>query len=188
LSNEIKVVVGAGDYNKGDDWLHTQEDELSLIVEEHWHNRFLPESITAILAEHVWEHLTYEEGIEAAKICKKYLMSGGYVRCAVPDGFFPNEEYQDFVKIGGPGPKDHPAASHQIVHNFNTITSMFRSAGFEVNLLEYCDEEGNFHYNPWDVKKGFIYRSKRFDYRNQNGKLEFASLIIDAIKPLKLRK
>jgi predicted SAM-dependent methyltransferase len=60
---------------------------------------------------------------------------------------------------------------------------MFESAGFEVQLLEYCDENGEFHYNYWDEAKGFIYRSKRFDHRNQNGQLGFVSLILDAIKP-----
>jgi predicted SAM-dependent methyltransferase len=69
---------------------------------------FTHNSITAILAEHVWEHLTFEEGVQAAKNCYKYLKPGGYVRCAVPDGYFPDEEYQNIVKIGGPGPKDHP--------------------------------------------------------------------------------
>lgn len=33
-----------------------------------------------------------------------------------------------------------------------------------------------------DVKEGCIYRSQRFDHRNQNEKLEFASLIADAVK------
>lgn len=65
----------------------------------------------------------------------EFLRPGGYVRCAVPDGYFPNEEYQRGVQIGGPGPVDHPAASHKIVHNFRSITSMFNAAGFKVSLL-----------------------------------------------------
>lgn len=51
---------------------------------------------------------------------------------------------QNIVQIGGPGPKDHPAASHKIVHNYKTLTKMFETAGFEVVLLEYCDENGSF--------------------------------------------
>jgi predicted SAM-dependent methyltransferase len=105
-----------------------------------------------ILAEHVWEHLTYEEGIRAAEICYKYLKPKGYIRCAVPDGFFPDEDYHNAIKIGGPGPKDHPAASHKIVHNYKSLTSMFEEAGFRVELLEFCDEEGKFFYNHWDEK------------------------------------
>ncbi|WP_175532600.1 SAM-dependent methyltransferase [Paenibacillus sp. yr247] len=163
--------------------MHTQEEELNLLKKDNWDRRFSPNSITAILAEHVWEHLTYDEGIQAAMICIEYLKPGGYIRCAVPDAFFPNEDYQNIVKIGGPGSKDHPAASHKIVHTYRTLKTMFESVGFQVQLLEYCDENGEFHYNYWDEAKGFIYRSKRFDHRNQNGQLGFVSLIVDAIKP-----
>jgi len=180
---EIKVVVGAGDYDKGSDWLHTQEEELSLLREEDWRAKFTPGSITAILAEHVWEHLTFDEGVEAAEICYKYLKSGGYIRCAVPDAYFPDEEYQKFVLIGGPGPQDHPAASHKIVHDYRSLTSMFEKSGYRVKLLEYCDEAGKFHHRDWEKSEGFIYRSKRFDHRNRDGKLGFVSLIVDAIKP-----
>lgn len=59
---------------------------------------------------------------------------------------------------------------------------MFEAAGFTVKLLEYCDEEGEFHYNRWDEKMGFIYRSKRFDHRNIGEKLASVSLIVDAVK------
>ncbi|MCQ6564116.1 class I SAM-dependent methyltransferase [Paenibacillus mendelii] len=179
----IRVVIGSGGSENNAGWLHTEESELSLLVQEDWENRFEFDSIGVILAEHVWEHLTYDEGIQAAKICFKYLKHGGYIRCAVPDGFFPNEAYQNIVKVGGPGPKDHPAASHKIVHTFLSIQSMFEEAGYEVQLLEYCDDNGNFHYNEWDETKGFIYRSKRFDHRNKDGQLGFVSLIIDARKP-----
>ncbi|MFS0779387.1 SAM-dependent methyltransferase [Neobacillus sp. 3P2-tot-E-2] len=180
---EIKVVIGAGEYNNNPGWIHTQEDELNLIDIHTWKGRFDEHSITAILAEHVWEHLTYEEGVNAAKLCFEFLKPSGYIRCAVPDGFFPNEEYQNIVKVGGPGPKDHPVASHKIVHNYKTLSKMFESAGYKVNLLEYCDEYGNFHFNEWDGKDGVIFRSKRFDSRNQGDQLLFPSLIIDAIKP-----
>jgi predicted SAM-dependent methyltransferase len=179
---EIKVVIGAGEYNNNPGWIHTQEEELNLIDMTTWNDKFDNNSITAILAEHVWEHLTYQEGIDAAKLCYKYLKPSGYIRCAVPDGYFPDKGYQNIVKVGGPGPKDHPAASHKIVHNYKTLSAIFEAAGYEVNLLEYCDEEGNFHFNEWDDKDGVIFRSKKFDPRNQGDKLVFPSLIIDAIK------
>lgn len=69
MLEDLKVVIGAGEYNKGEDWIHTQEEDLSLLKEEDWNKRFSHGSISAILSEHVWEHLTYEEGIKAAKIC-----------------------------------------------------------------------------------------------------------------------
>ncbi|PDY45226.1 class I SAM-dependent methyltransferase [Bacillus pseudomycoides] len=182
VKDELKIVVGAGEFNNNPGWLHTNEEELNLLKREDWIKRFNPNSLTAILAEHVWEHLSYEEGVEAAKVCYEFLKNGGYIRCAVPDSFFPDEEYQEGVQVGGPGPLDHPAASHKIVHNYKTMSAMFESAGFQVKLLEYCDESGEFHYTDWDEEEGFIYRSKRFDHRNQDGKLGFVSLIVDAVK------
>lgn len=178
---EFKVVIGAGEYNNNPGWLHTQEEELNLLDETTWSKKFDNSSITAILAEHVWEHLAYEEGIAAAKLCYNYLKPSGYIRCAVPDGFFPDEEYQNIIKIGGPGPIDHPAASHKIVHNYRTLTKLFEDTGFKVNLLEYCDEAGNFHFENWNPQDGVIFRSKKFDPRNQD-QLRAPSLILDAIK------
>ncbi|MFP7254707.1 SAM-dependent methyltransferase [Terribacillus goriensis] len=180
--NEVRVVIGAGPYMNNPDWLHTQEEELNVLDEKTWRTRFCEGSIKAILAEHVWEHLTYEEGLEAAKICLRYLQPSGYIRCAVPDGYFPDDTYQDIVKVGGPGPEDHPAASHKIVYNYKLFTELFQAAGFKVKLLEYCDEEGNFHQNTWDGADGVIFRSKKYDPRNQGEKIVFPSLIIDAIK------
>lgn len=182
-SEGLKVVIGAGEYNNNPDWIQTQETELNLLKRADWEWRFSPNSLKAILAEHVWEHLTYEEGKQAATICFDFLKPGGYIRCAVPDGFFPDEDYQNGVQVGGPGPSDHPAASHRIVHTYMTLKRMFEEAGFQVKLLEYCDEEGEFHYNPWNEADGFIYRSKRFDQRNQTAKLGSLSLIVDACKP-----
>ncbi|WP_164667328.1 class I SAM-dependent methyltransferase [Virgibacillus doumboii] len=179
---ETKIVVGAGDYNNNPGWVHTNDDELDLLNEKTWQNRFKENSISVILAEHVWEHLTYDEGLEAARRCHKYLKQDGYIRCAVPDGYFPDEDYQNTIQIGGPGPIDHPAASHKIVYNYNTLTNLFENAGFEVNLLEYCDENGCFHYIDWDQQDGVIFRSKEVDPRNQGAVVRFPSLILDAIK------
>ncbi|HDR7636950.1 MULTISPECIES: class I SAM-dependent methyltransferase [Bacillus] len=180
--DEIKVVVGAGVFNNNPGWVQTQEDELNLLDNTTWEERFEYNSISAILAEHVWEHLTFEEGVKAAEICYKFLNPSGHIRCGVPDAFFRDETYQNIVQIGGPGPKDHPAASHKIVHNYKTLTKMFEIAGFEVVLLEYCDENGQFYYTEWDANDGVIFRSKRYDSRNRGDKLGFPSLIVDAIK------
>jgi hypothetical protein len=46
---DIKLVIGAGEYNNNPGWIHTQESEIDLLVEETWKNRFYPSSITAIL-------------------------------------------------------------------------------------------------------------------------------------------
>ncbi|WMT39694.1 SAM-dependent methyltransferase [Paenibacillus sp. D2_2] len=181
LIEPIRLIIGASSQSYAG-WIQTQEDELNLLSRSNWEQSFPLGKVKAILAEHVWEHLTYEEGVEAARICFDFLEHQGYIRCAVPDGFFQNEWYQDIVKIGGPGPKDHPAATHKIVHTYKTLSRMFEEAGFKVKLLEYCDEHGQFHFNQWNAEQGFIYRSYRYDHRNQNNELGFVSIIVDAVK------
>ncbi|MFR7993499.1 MAG: class I SAM-dependent methyltransferase [Clostridium sp.] len=180
----MKIIVGAGK-TKYDGWIPTQEDELNLLNMEQWENLKGDKEIEAILAEHVWEHLSLEEGKEAAKNCFRFLKEGGYVRCAVPDKNFKNALYQSTIKIGGPGEENHPATNHKIVYDYKTLVKVFEEAGFEVSLLEYCDEHGDFHYKPWDESKGKIYRSYRFDNRNSSNKLGMVSIIIDAVKPIK---
>jgi len=182
----MKVIIGAGK-TKYDGWIGTQEEELNLLTEEDWGKLFIQESIDALLAEHVWEHLSYEDGIVAARNCYKYLKPGGYIRCAVPDRNFRNESYQNLVQIGGPGPADHPAATHKIVYDYKTFKKVFESAGFEVTLLEYCFENGDFFYTYWNESDGRIGRSFRFDTRNSLEKLGMVSIIIDARKPLVIK-
>lgn len=177
----MKIIVGAGK-TKYDGWVSTQENELDLLSIDQWEKLTKDSEIEAILAEHVWEHLSYEDGIQAAQNCFKYLTVGGYVRCAVPDKNFKNDWYQNMVKIGGPGHDDHPATSHKIVYDYQTLVKVFESAGFKVELLEYCDEQGVFHCKEWDVNKGKICRSYRFDDRNSKNKLGMVSIIIDAKK------
>lgn len=182
----MKIIIGAGQ-TKYDGWIATQESELNLLSTSDWDRSFKIESIDAMLAEHVWEHMTYKEGIMAAENCYKYLKQGGYIRCAVPDKNFRNEWYQNMVQIGGPGPSNHPAATHKIVYDYETIKNVFESVGFEVTILEYCDKNGDFHYTYWNENDGKIGRSFRFDTRNSIEKLGMVSIIIDAKKPLIVR-
>lgn len=36
LQDEIKVVIGAGEYVNNPGWIHTQEEELNLLNEKMW--------------------------------------------------------------------------------------------------------------------------------------------------------
>lgn len=177
----MKIVVGAGKISY-DGWISTQEAELNLLNRMDFERMFSAEKPTAFLAEHVWEHMTFEEGCQAAKNCYDYLADGGYMRVAVPDKNFRSEWYQNMVKVGGNGDPNHPAFSHKIVYDYKTFVQVFAQAGFEVELLEWCDEEGRFHYKYWNEADGRIGRSLRYDTRNVDGKLGMVSLIIDAKK------
>ncbi|MBQ8827143.1 MAG: hypothetical protein IJ007_08620 [Oscillospiraceae bacterium] len=177
----MKIVIGAGK-TEFNGWVSTQEYELDLLNREDFQRMFAQEKPAAFLAEHVWEHMTLEEGIIAAKNCYDFLADGGYIRAAVPDANFRNEWYQNMVKIGGNGDPSHPAFTHKIVYNYKQFCYVFEQAGFEVELLEYCDENGIFHYKYWNEDDGKIGRSLRFDTRNSLKKLGMVSIIIDAKK------
>jgi predicted SAM-dependent methyltransferase len=179
----MKLILGAGK-TSFDGWVSTQETELNLLNRNDFVRQYKEGSIDAMLAEHVWEHMTEEDGIIAAKNCYAFIKCGGYLRCAVPDVNFKNAKYQQMVQVGGPGPIDHPAFSHKIVFDYIRFKRVFEKAGFEVELLEYCDEDGIFHYRYWNENDGKIGRSFRFDTRNGIEELGMVSIIIDAKKPL----
>lgn len=178
----MKIVIGAGK-TRFDGWTSTQETELNLLCRADFERMFAKEKAAAFLAEHVWEHMTLEEGAVAARNCFDFLMAGGYIRVAVPDGNFRSEWYQNIVKIGGNGDPAHPAFTHKVLYDYKLLRQLFEQAGFEVELLEYCDENGAFHYKYWNEADGKIGRSLRFDTRNSLDRLGMVSIIIDAKKP-----
>ncbi len=177
-----RIIVGASSQSYPG-WRQTQRDELDLTSVTDWERIRPPGGLTAVLMEHVWEHLAPTEATLAAGLLFDALAPGGYVRCAVPDVLFPDREYQRIVRVGGPGPADHPAASHRVLYTWQTLPPVFTRAGFDVRLLEWWEDDGVFHAVPWDERDGFIYRSARFDHRNRDGQLGFTSLIIDAVRP-----
>lgn len=183
----MRVVIGAGQ-TKYEGWYCTQESELDLRDPDAFRRVMPAEGVDAFLAEHVWEHLTYEEGIAAAKNCYAALKPGGYIRAAVPDGNFRNQRYQKLIQVGGPGPRDHPAASHKVVYDFVRFARVFETAGFRVRLLEYCDSNGDFHFGYWNPEDGLVGRSYRFDTRNNDEALGMVSIILDAVKEMIVRR
>lgn len=174
----LRIVLGAGGtFHKG--WIHTDIDTLDITSQSNWGSHFVRDSISALLAEHVWEHLTGDEAQKALQNCFSYLRPGGYLRLAVPDGFNPSESYIEYVKVGGSGAG---ADDHKILYNYLSLGKALGLAGFRINLLEYFDEAGKFHQNEWDPEAGRIERSQKFDPRNTAEQLNYTSLIVDAIK------
>jgi predicted SAM-dependent methyltransferase len=174
----IKLVIGAAGIAQKD-WIPSEMHFLNLLNEKDWDKYFTADSIDAIMAEHVWEHLTKDEAIVAAKNCYKYLRTGGYLRLAVPDGYHPSKEYIERVKPGGTGAGSD---DHKLLYNYKTFKEVFESVGFKVKLLEYFNENREFVYNEWSPEDGLIRRSSRFDERNIEKKLSYTSIIINAVK------
>lgn len=178
-SKACKVILGAG-YSPMEGWYATDIEFLNLLKEEDWRSYFDPGSIDAMLAEHVWEHLTPTDGKLAAEMCFRYLRPGGYLRLAVPDGWHPDPSYIEYVRPGGAGVG---ADDHKVLYTQQSMDAMLRSAGFEPKWLEFFDADHQFQYTEWDPADGMVHRSKRFDTRNNGGNLAYTSLIVDAIKP-----
>lgn len=178
LNSPLRIVVGAHGISEHG-WIATERESLNLLNVSDWREYFTNDSIDAILAEHVWEHLTRQDGIEAARNCYRFLKPGGYVRVAVPDGLHPSPEYIERVRVGGSGPA---AWDHKVLYDHRTLSDVFAQAGFKVELLEYHDEEGTFHFTDWDPAEGLIHRSYRFHRPERTRPYRYTSLIIDAKK------
>jgi predicted SAM-dependent methyltransferase len=153
----VKRIIVGSEGDKFEGWVTTERDVLDLLIEADWHQFFIINSLDAILAEHVWEHLTPKEGVVAAKNCF------------------------DFLKPGGSGAG---ADDHKVLYTHKSLSQIFISVGFEVSLLEYFDENGEFIEEKWNASEGFIERSKYFDSRNTSDSLNYTSIILDAIKPV----
>jgi predicted SAM-dependent methyltransferase len=174
-SPKRKIVVGsAGLQSPG--WIATDIQFLNLLKVADWDRFFRADSLDTILAEHVWEHLTCDEGLQAARTCFRFLKTGGYIRVAVPDGLHPDPSYIDYVQVGGPD-------DHKMVYTYKTLRDIFEKSGYRVQLYEYFDEAHKFHFQAWNPEDGMISRSKRFDERNKDGVLNYTSVILDAFKP-----
>lgn len=68
----MKIILGAGK-TVFEGWISTQEEELNLLDRQAFEKQFQKNSIEPMLAEHVWEHMTKEEGMIAAKHCYEFL-------------------------------------------------------------------------------------------------------------------
>jgi len=176
-TGKLQIIIGS-EKTKYDNWLSTNIESLNLLSINSFKNLFGDKKADRFLAEHVFEHISYEDALIALRHCYKYLKKGGAIRIAVPDGFHPNPNYIDMVKPGGFG---YGSDDHKLLYDYKLLSKVLEEAGFKVNLLEYYDEQGEFHFNDWDSKDGHIMRSMRYD-RRFNEPLGYSSLIIEGIK------
>lgn len=179
-ANPLKLIVGSGNLPADNSWITTELNTLDVTNTKNWELLLKGKHVDNVFAEHVWEHLTLEQTQAANMNIFNNLRSGGKLRIAVPDGYKPDEEYINYVKPGGTGAG---ADDHKILYNYQIMKSLLEKAGFKVEVLEYWDEHGEFHFAEWIVDEGKVLRSRRFDHRNATGELKYTSLIVDAIKP-----
>lgn len=174
-TNPLKVIIGAG-ATEFPGWIQTDRDLLDVTSPQDWEALFDPESIDALLSEHMLEHLSDRECQIALGECYKYLKPGALFRVAVPDGFRRDPAY---VAEASP-PKD----GHQVLFNIHSLTAVLEKAGFSTTPLEYFDAHERFHCRPWNIEDGLIQRSAGYDRQEafQRGNLFYTSIIVDARK------
>ena len=102
------------------------------------------------------------------------------MRVAVPDGFHPSQQCQELRRQGG---SEIGSGGHGSLYNHHSFAESFLQVGFQVQLIEFFDQEGVFHSNHWDVSKGMVKRSLLFDERNIDQPFAYTSLVLDAVKP-----
>jgi predicted SAM-dependent methyltransferase len=173
-----KIIVGSS-ATAMSGWISTEYPYVDITKRDLLLDWFGTESVSAILAEHVLEHLTTEEASLALGNLFEILEPGGYFRIAVPDGFHPNINYIDDVKPGGLG---SGSEDHKVLYTITSLTEILVTSGYSVRPLEWFDSEGIFRRNEWSPKDGMVTRSSMFDERNIDKPLSYTSLIVDAYK------
>ena len=160
-------------------WIPSNIDTLDLLQEKDFYRVLGNKKINKVLAEHVFEHLEEEDLLIALKNIHKFLMPGGNIRIAVPDGFHRDPSYIEYVKPGGNGPGGE---DHKLLFNYQIMSNLLVESKFKVKLLEYWDESGKFHTTYQNDNLGYIIRCFINHRYNQDGNPNYTSLIVDAIK------
>lgn len=174
-----KIVVGAGE-TAYPGWVVTNIHNLDITSTNNWTYVFTRNTVDNLLAEHVFEHLTLKQAREAFKLAFQFLKPGGTFRIAVPDGLFPSDDYINYVRPGGVGAG---ADDHKMMYTHRILREELGNVGFDVKLLEYWNEQGDFIFCDWETENnGMVKRTKRYDQRNSDGKLRYTSLLVDAHK------
>jgi predicted SAM-dependent methyltransferase len=191
----VNLVVGArGDQYEG--WVSTERAggaQLDIRQESDWRRYFAPGSIDRIVCEHVLEHMTFEDGFKALSNFRTFLKPGGFARIAVPDAHNPGEAYQQHSAPGGIWEwirrnfllgADEPG--HIVHYDYSTLTRQISRAGLSPRLLEWFDEAGRFHRQPWNVgdapvKRYFNSPMNLHVYLPVHG-FQNISLLVDAAK------
>jgi predicted SAM-dependent methyltransferase len=142
-AGEVKLVVGANG-TRFDGWISADsEKELDLLDRRAWERAFANKRLRHVLAEHVFEHLTFR---------------GGTLRFAVPDAYHPSSYYRDMVRPGG---HEQAAREHQYFWSIDDIAVVEQATGFRAEPLEYFDRDGSFHAVPFSDERGYVQRCSR---------------------------
>lgn len=182
--DNVNLILGAA-LTSEKNWISTNEEWLDITNYFHWKRLFGERSrIKRAVAEHVFEHLTKDEMRTALNLVYRYLIKGGTLRIAVPDGNNPNKEYRDHTGINGIGAD---ASDHKQFITYEFLKSELENCGFKCFLREGYKSNQELLNDPLPKELGNIIRSRR-NSKNTHSKTGWdfidsnSSLIIDAYK------
>lgn len=179
----LKIIVGAAETYQ-DGWLSTNEQWLDITSQKDWAAIFKGKKcLSHVVAEHVFEHLTYEEAQRALALIRAHMLENGHLRIAVPDGYNPDPVYLKHVGIKGIG---DDAADHKQLLNVDVLSTLIEEAGFAPVHQEGYRQDGTLVQNTYKATDGFILRSRINTDEEKMKKWSFpdaeTSLIVDGVK------
>ena len=172
------VIVGSGG-TKYKGWLTTEKDFFDITNRNIFLKLLKNKKMSKVLAEHVFEHLSQTDLKNALDNIYEFMEIGGILRVAVPDGFHKDKKYIDAVKPGGNGVG---AGDHKHLFTYQSLGNILTGVGFDIDMIEYWDENKNFHSCYQNDENGVIQRAYINDSRNFAGMPNYTSLIVDAVK------
>lgn len=182
-ATDVKLVVGANG-TRFDGWISADsEKELDLLDRRAWERAFASKRLRHVLAEHVFEHLTFSGALRGLGLIHEMLEPGGTLRFAVPDAYHPSSYYRYMVRPGGHEPA---AREHQYFWSIEDIAVVEGATGFRAEPLEYFDSEGSFHAVPFTDERGYVHRCSRH-YRPRDDSADRDYRQIAATVPERIR-
>ena len=184
FNDDVNLILGAA-LTKQKGWFSTNEEWFDIVQESHWDNLFNSKKrVKKVIAEHVFEHLTLDEMRSALNLIYKYMVNGGSLRIAVPDGNNPNKEYRNHCGINGIGAD---ASDHKQFLTFELLSKEIQKIGFKFILKEGYLQNKELITEKLNIELGIIMRS-RSNKNNMKSKEGWifpdsnTSLIIDCFK------
>ncbi len=132
--------------NRLDRWVNIDLFRPGRYLDLYWDLRrgipFPAGAVDAIFAEHLFEHLTLDEGLGLMRECRRVLAPRGVARIGVPDleryvaSYLRRDDLIDIVRPGRPTRgialgEPFFLHGHQMMYDFETLEYALRKAGFE---------------------------------------------------------
>ena len=193
-TSEPKLQIGFGG-NPIQGWFNTG---ISFV--ECWHGNYLDagkpflfpdSSLNYIFSEHLFEHLTYQQGLNMLKESYRILKPGGVIRIATPDlrfllGLYQEPEkplHKDYMKYSvkdlgmPPTPvyvisRFHTSWGHQVIYDKETLAGLLEQVGFKDVCM--CEVSNSRHQALNGVEAHFKFLPPEYN--------ELETMVIEASK------